>query len=119
MTAYRITSKAGLDAGVYFCSTPADALAAAHQDAGYDVTAESGSLIFEDEADREICGDLDAWHIEEIDHQPFLAWADRVAKDHVSREAMLAEFVMSDGYPEHYELAGQYTQSGRPEVFPK
>jgi hypothetical protein len=66
MHSYSITSKAGLHLGVYSGEATADALAEAHRDAGYDVEAENGALFFADEADRAICGDLDAWIIEQV-----------------------------------------------------
>ena len=46
----------------------------------------------------------------------FRAWAERVARDGVSIDVMVSEYLMDD--PEHYELSGQFTRSGRPEVYP-
>ena len=65
MTAYRITSKPGADHGVYEGQTPADALAALHNDAGYDVhVGDDGELVFASEDDRDLCGTISDWHIE-------------------------------------------------------
>ena len=64
MTMYTITSKAGVGMGTYEGSSKAEALAAVHRDAGYDVACVDGELRFPDAATRELCGDVADWLFE-------------------------------------------------------
>ncbi len=67
MKSYTITSRASVDMGIYQGETPAHALAALHRDAGYQVSVdEHDELVFKDDEEREICGDVDDWIIEEV-----------------------------------------------------
>jgi hypothetical protein len=69
MASYYIEGKAqGAVMGIYQGADPAEALASMHRDAGYDVRAEGGSMIFGDDETRELCGDLDAWHVAPVVH---------------------------------------------------
>ena len=65
MNTYRIYSKSGNDWGLWEGETEAHALASMHQDAGYKVSTDGEKLRFESESDRELCGDLGDWVIEE------------------------------------------------------
>jgi hypothetical protein len=58
-----------------------------------------------------------AWRGEAHDADAFRAWAQRVALPKVSIDVLVSEYL--DGEPDHYELSGQYTISGRPEVYPR
>lgn len=67
---YRIESNAGADHGVWSGQTATEALCRMHQSAGYDVSVliDLGgreTLLFASTEDAEICGDVDAWTIEE------------------------------------------------------
>lgn len=68
---YRITSKARADHGVWEGATPAAALLAMHRAAGYnandvDIDLDGKSLWFRDLETEQMCGDVDAWTIEEV-----------------------------------------------------
>lgn len=64
--AYEIESTAGVIMGVYEGATPAEALAAMHRDAGYDVRAEGDRVVFPDAETERICGGLDDWLVREV-----------------------------------------------------
>ena len=67
---FRITSRAGVDHGVYAGATEAHALAAMHRDAGYDVSVDDeGRLIFASDDDRALCGDGEVWEITLVDDE--------------------------------------------------
>ena len=68
MDAYQITSRAGVDFGVYQAETAVEALAKCHNDAGYDVHVDDeGELVFKNEDDERLCGRLADWHVEKVD----------------------------------------------------
>ena len=66
MTTYEITSSTGNTMGTYEGTTPAEALAAMHRDAGYRVRVDGGEIVFASEGDAEVCGGLDAWTVREV-----------------------------------------------------
>lgn len=63
MTTYKIESKAGETMGTFEGASAAEALAAMHRDAGYDVRAEDGALVFRSDEDERLCGGLDDWRV--------------------------------------------------------
>lgn len=68
MYTYKITSKGGVEYGLYFGDSKTDALCSLHIDAGYDVTydRDADSLCFVSASDAELCGDVDSWIITEL-----------------------------------------------------
>jgi len=64
MKRYRIYSEAGVDHGTWQGHDAAEALAAMHREAGYDVYADKGRLVFQHAADRKVCGDVEDWIVE-------------------------------------------------------
>ena len=65
MKRYRIYSEAGEDHGVWSGHDAVEALAARHRAAGYHVHAFEGALVWEQEGEADIAGDLEAWVIYE------------------------------------------------------
>ena len=70
---YSIYSRDGQEMGQYEGADKAEALAAMHREAGYDVVARHGELyfrskklIFDGTTDKEVCGDLSDWDIQEV-----------------------------------------------------
>lgn len=63
MMTYTITSKAGADHGTWAGRTPAEALAAMHRAAGYEVSADGDTMVWASDGDRQLCGDLRDWII--------------------------------------------------------
>ena len=64
---FQIYSYAGDDYGVWDGVCPADALATLHREAGYDVKAVDGELVFADPIEGRLCGALDAWEVKEAE----------------------------------------------------
>jgi hypothetical protein len=64
MPYYKIYSRSGDDFGIHSGYDRAEALAAAHRSAGYNVSYCAGELIFPDEETRKMCGDMDDWIFE-------------------------------------------------------
>jgi len=63
---FRISSKAGLDLGVWQAKSANDALMKVHIDAGYNVRLGiDGDLVFQSADDAELCGDIGDWIIVE------------------------------------------------------
>ena len=66
-SAYEITTESGFFHGIYEGSSPAEALAAHHVDAGYPgVRAEGDTIVWPDSETERLCGGLDRWTIEEV-----------------------------------------------------
>lgn len=66
MKQYLITSKAGVEMGVYTGVDRTEALSALHRDAGYEVSYADGEIVFASFSDAKICGDVRDWHFDEI-----------------------------------------------------
>jgi hypothetical protein len=60
---YQINSLIGLDHGQWRGRTPAEALAKMHREADVPCRASGNIVVFESEAMRSLCGDVDAWSI--------------------------------------------------------
>lgn len=65
MTKYHITSKTGLDMGIYEGSSKAEALCTLHKDAGYPCHVEDDTIIFRGASDAFLCGQVSDWHFDE------------------------------------------------------
>jgi hypothetical protein len=65
MTKYHITSKAGLDMGIYEGASKAEALCALHKDAGYWCHVEDDVILFRCDQDSFVCGQVKDWHFDE------------------------------------------------------
>jgi len=65
MTTYRILNRStGEDFGTYEGVCDADALAAMHRAAGYDVTIDGHEdLVFESDYDTDTCGGFERWSV--------------------------------------------------------
>ena len=67
MRKWQITSRAGVDMGVYEGMSKEAALSALHTEAGYHTWVDSlGQLCFQSQQDRELCGDIFDWHFDEV-----------------------------------------------------
>ena len=67
MKKFNISNRHWTDYGIYEGQTKAQALCAMHTDAGYNVSVdEDDELVFECQEDRGLCGDVDAWVLEEV-----------------------------------------------------
>lgn len=62
---WTITSKAGTPMGDWAGETAADALAAMHQEAGYECRAIDGEVVLENEDHRAVAGGVANWIIEQ------------------------------------------------------
>lgn len=65
MTKYHITSKAGVDCGVYEGASKAEALCALLRDARIASCVEDGLLIFKDDDEARMGGQVSDWHFDE------------------------------------------------------
>ena len=71
MAHYKIYSKAGVFYGDFEASTKVEALLQLHRLAGYGqevVRLDGESLVFDSDASRELCGDVDFWDVVERDY---------------------------------------------------
>lgn len=66
MTKFNITSRAGVDFGIWDGETKAEALAALHREAGYECRVEGDDVAFDDEDTERLCGHVADWHIGEV-----------------------------------------------------
>ena len=60
---YKIESEAGEDMGIYEGTTKAEALAAMHREAGYNVHVLDDKLVFVSDEDEALCGTVDDYYI--------------------------------------------------------
>jgi hypothetical protein len=73
MRKFFITSKAGVEYGIYEGRTEAEALCSLHREAGYSgvkYDAEDDWIEWPNDETERLCGDVDAWTIEDITNTP-------------------------------------------------
>ena len=66
---YSISNRStGADFGTFEAGSEVDALATMHREAGYDVAVreDGAELVFASDADRDLCGDVDAWIVRRV-----------------------------------------------------
>ena len=106
MTKWTITSKAGVNMGIWEGETKVEALESMHREAGYELAIVQGErLIFRSADDEALCGNVGDWHFDELRYYAVRCrtnkWGDM---GHLER-------ILHETYEEAFEAKEQLVES--------
>ena len=121
MASYHFESTEGVGFGTYEADTEIEALAALHREAGYDVTAEDGELVFGDDETARLCSGLEGWRVRPTE-DVLADWIDEFntsAREYNDPAGPVAESAKAEGgdtirvYDDNTEWFGTLAPSGK------